>query len=347
MVPSYLPRLVNGPFEDPALFVPFRYQQRAMLFDLGDIAALPARDILKITHIFISHTHMDHFVGFDRLLRIFLGRDKDLFLWGPQGFLANLEGKLAGYCWNLVKNYPNRLILRAIELHPNRAIVKDYPCRNGFTADGTIREMPFDGVALAEPELTVRAVHLEHGIPVLGFSLHERFHINIMKKQLENLELAPGPWLKRFKALLYRGADPQTPVRIPSPNHPDSELQFPLADLQSAIARITPGQSLAYVADAAGTDENFIKIRKLAANVDRLFIEAAFSDAHREIARRKRHLTARQAGDLARSCRVKQYHLFHYSPRYTDCPEWLEAEADKAFRGQATPTDEIMARLKR
>jgi len=340
MGPSFLPRLVNSPFDDPALFVPFRYQNRAMLFDLGDIASLSPRDILKITHIFITHTHMDHFVGFDRLLRIFLGRDKDLFLWGPQGFLANLEGKLAGYCWNLVENYQNRFILQAIELHPDRAIIKSYPCRSGFAVDGRVREMPFDGVVLDESALTVKAVHLDHGIPVLGFSLHERFHINIMKSQLEDLELAPGPWLNRFKALLYRGADPKTSVEIPSPKNPGTRLRFPLEELKSAIARITPGQSLAYVADAAGTGENFKKIRLLAGDVDDLFIEAAFSHVHRNIAKRKRHLTARQAGKLARSCRVKQYHLFHYSPRYTDCPEILEAEAKKAFKGHTTPTDE-------
>jgi ribonuclease Z len=333
MGPSYLPRLVNSPFDDPVLFVPFRYQNRALLFDMGDIACLSARDILKITHIFITHTHMDHFIGFDRLLRIFLGRDKKLFLWGPQGFLANLEGKLAGYCWNLVENYQNRFIIQAVELHPNRAIIKSYPCHRGFTADGRIREIPFDGIVLDEPALRVKAVHLDHGMPVLGFSLHERFHINIMKGHLEVLELAPGPWLNRFKTLLYYGADPNTPVEIPSLKKPGTNLRFPLGELKSAIARITPGQSLAYIADAAGTEENFKKIQLLAGDVDDLFIEAAFSHAHREIARRKRHLTARQAGRLARSCRVKQYHLFHYSPRYADCPETLDAEAKEAFWG--------------
>lgn len=340
MAPSFLPRLVNGPFEDPALFVPFRFQHRALLFDLGDIASLPARDLLKVTHIFVSHTHMDHFVGFDRLLRIFLGRDKNLFLWGPQGFLENLEGKLAGYCWNLVENYQNRFILQATELHPNRAFVKSYACRTGFTAEGAIREVSFDGTALAEPGLTVKAVHLDHGIPVLGFSLHERFHINIIKRQLDNLELAPGPWLNRFKAMIHRGADPQTSVAIPSAHHPNVELRFPLGELQSAIARITPGQSLAYVADAAGTGENVEKIKHLAADVDHLFIEAAFSHVHREIAARKRHLTARQAGEIARACRVKQYHLFHYSPRYTDCPGMLPAEAQNAFEGRPAPAND-------
>jgi ribonuclease Z len=71
----------------------------------------------------------------------------------------------------------------------------------------------------------------------------------------------------------------------------------------------------------------------LADGVDHLFVEAAFSHADRDIARQKRHLTARQAGKLARACNVKQYSLFHYSPRYSDCPEMLEAEAKRAFDG--------------
>jgi ribonuclease Z len=339
MGPSFLPRLVNSPFDDPALFVPFAYQNRAMLFDLGDIASLSTRDLLKITHIFISHTHMDHFVGFDRLLRIFLGRNKELFLWGPQGFLSNLEGKLAGYCWNLVGNYANRFILHAVELFSNRAIIKSYLCQNGFATDGSVREMPYNGIVLGEPSLTVSAVHLDHGIPVLGFALRERFHINIMKEPLERLKLAPGPWLNRFKEMVYRDVDPVAPVEIPLPQAPGSALRIPMGELKSAIARITPGQSLAYVADAAGTSENFKKIQNLAGDVDLLFIEAAFSHADRDIARRKHHLTTRQAGRLARSCRVKQYHLFHYSPRYTDCPEMLEAEAQDAFEEHSTPTD--------
>ncbi len=338
---SFLPRLVNSPFDDPALFVPFRYQNRAFLFDLGDISSLPARDILKITHIFITHTHMDHFAGFDRLLRIFLGRNKDLFLWGPQGFLANLEGKLAGYCWNLVRNYENRFTIQAVELHPDRAIVQRYQCRNGFTNDGSVREVPFGGIALAEPSLTVNAVHLDHGIPVLGFALRERFHINIMKGQLERLKLAPGPWLNRFKAMLYRDTDPATRMDIPSATYPGTTLTFSLGELKSAIAHISPGQSLAYIADVAGISENFQKLSTLCGDVDHLYIEAAFAQVHRNIAKRKRHLTARQAGELARVCRVKQYSLFHYSPRYTHCPGMLEVEAKEAFEGQTTSTDSI------
>jgi ribonuclease Z len=330
---SYLPRLVNGPFDDPALYVPFRRQNRALLFDLGEINTLAARDILKISHIFVTHTHMDHFAGFDRVLRLFLGRDKDLHLVGPQGFLANLAGKLSGYCWNLVGNYQNRFVIHATELHPDRASHRRFVCRKGFISDEAVHEAPFDGIVLREPALTVRAVHLDHGTPVLAFALQERFHINIVSTALERMGLPPGAWLNRFKALLYDNADPQTMIEIPAMADGGRRRKRSLGVLRKEIARITPGQRLAYIADASGTPENRTKVTALADGVDMLFVEAAFSHTHREIARRKHHLTARQAGELARACGAKQYRLFHYSPRYSDCPEKLEREARLAFEG--------------
>lgn len=39
MRPIFQPHLVNGPFDDPALFVDALFERRALLFDLGDIAA--------------------------------------------------------------------------------------------------------------------------------------------------------------------------------------------------------------------------------------------------------------------------------------------------------------------
>src|SRR5438132_1556713 len=74
MRPLLHPTLVNGRSGDPALYVETLFEKRAILFDLGDIAALPARKILRLEQVFVSHTHIDHFVGFDRLLRLYVGR---------------------------------------------------------------------------------------------------------------------------------------------------------------------------------------------------------------------------------------------------------------------------------
>ena len=78
MTPSFSSYLVNDPFGDAGLYVEIKWARRALLFDLGENDALGPTRLLRANDLFISHTHMDHFIGFDRLLRIALGRNKTL-----------------------------------------------------------------------------------------------------------------------------------------------------------------------------------------------------------------------------------------------------------------------------
>jgi len=82
MRPVFQPSLVNGPSGDPALYVDILFERRALLIDLGDIAALPPR----------------------KLLRVCLGRERPLALFGPERFIDQVEHKPAAFTWNLVAN---------------------------------------------------------------------------------------------------------------------------------------------------------------------------------------------------------------------------------------------------
>lgn len=329
MRPSFHPRLINGPFEDPGLFIPFVFENRAILFDLGEIYALSARDVLKISHVFVTHTHMDHFAGFDRLLRLFLGREKTLHLYGPEGFLDNVRGKLNGYSWNLVKRFTNRFLIEASEIHPNEILTRVFPCRGKFRPREEASSRPFDGVPHIEPSFSVSAAILEHDAPCLGYSFRERFHVNVIKEALAPLDLETGPWLTRLKRALYDEVDPASEFTAPTKG--SGEKRFALGELAERITRITPGQKITYIADTAPTRANMEKITALAEGSDQLFIEAAFLDRDREIALDKRHLTARAAGAAAGMARVKQFTIFHFSPRYTDLEELFWREAREAY----------------
>src|SRR3954454_18935034 len=102
-------QLVNGPFGDPALFVDLVHGRRAFLVHAGDLTALAPRKLLRVTDIFISHTHMDHWSGFDRFLHLALGRDRTVRLFGPPGMAERVDHKLRAYTWNLLEGYTNEL----------------------------------------------------------------------------------------------------------------------------------------------------------------------------------------------------------------------------------------------
>ncbi|MDA3895223.1 MAG: MBL fold metallo-hydrolase [Desulfobacteraceae bacterium] len=334
MPPLFKPCLINNPIDDPGLLVSFSFRNRAIAFDLGDIYNLSSREILKISHVFISHTHMDHFAGFDRLLRVILGREKTLHIYGPEGFLAHVEGKLSGYSWNLVEKFSNQLIIHATEISENQLTSKEYKCQNGFKAmDEPIKRLFCQQKIHEEASLSVNASILDHGIPSLCFALKEKFRVNIRKDALRESGLIPGEWLDRFKQAVCEKKDPDSIVKVPYEKNSITTLKkYKLMDLVDRIAIITQGQKIAYVADAAYTPENLEKIIKLAKNADHLFIEAAFLEQDIDHAIKKRHLTARQAGELAGLANVKRFTLFHFSPRYQKSDDLFYNEANKAYQ---------------
>jgi ribonuclease Z len=323
MRPTFHHRAVNGPFEDPVVYVRLQWQRRGLLLDLGDLRRLSQGELLKLTDVFITHTHIDHFIGFDTLLRALLRRPQPLRLYGPLQLLECLKGRLRGYSWNLIKDYP--LELQAVGVGPSGQTEVGFRAREGFSPSAE-RAKAFQGPLLSEEHLQVRAALLRHDIDCLAYALEEPYHININKVALSQMGLPVGPWLSRLKQAIREGLPDETPFEVQG-------RVFSLAELRSRLIHISKGQKLAYVMDAAPTEENLGKIVQLAQGADTLYSEAYFLHRDLQRARERNHLTAALAGDVARAAGVGRLVIMHLSHKYHHQEEALLREAREAFGG--------------
>jgi ribonuclease Z len=319
-------RLLNGQTGDPALLVQLRWQGRALLIDLGRIDRTPAPVLFPIEAVFVSHAHMDHFMGFDQLLRLFLARDTALRLFGPVGIADCVQGKLAGYTWNLTDEY--RFTIDVTEIADDVLTHTRFAASERFArvAHGT---SPRKGPAVLEDAFfRVEAAALDHKIVSMAYAVIERTHLNVRQGSLEAADLRPGPWLNVLKSAIRNHAPDATPIEV-APGD-----RRPLAELRDALLDVTPGQKVAYAVDTLFSPANAERIIRLARDADLFYCESPFLDEDIDQATRRYHLTARQAGALARAARARRLNVFHFSPRYEGRYGELVAEAHAEYLGQ-------------
>jgi len=308
------------------------WERRAFLFDLGDLSPLSPRALLKVSDIFVSHTHVDHFIGFDQILRPCLHRPQTLRVYGPPGFVQNVAGKLSGYTWDRVDDYP--FVLEAYEYGEPGPRAARFSCLRRFQREDLPDPGLPPGVLLQEDWARVRAVELDHGTAVLAFNLQESMHFHIDKDRLRRQGIPVGPWLGELKGQLRSGAPGGKLFRVcwQDGNTP-REQERTLEEWCRDLVRLSAGQNLVYVTDIGFTPTNQQKVTELAAGADQFYCEAQFLDEDRDEARKRGHLTALQAGLLARQAQVKKLILFHFSPRYRGREQEILSEAGESFGG--------------
>ncbi|HEX8125363.1 MAG TPA: MBL fold metallo-hydrolase [Allosphingosinicella sp.] len=326
MRPNLHPRLVNGRFGDPGLFVEMLHRRDALLFDLGDLTPLSARDLLRVSHVFVTHSHIDHFIGFDALLRVHVGSDKTIAVVGPPGIADQVGHKLGGYQWDLIDRYKTDLVFEVTELHPEgRTLGARFRLKRAFAREETGEGRSEEGMVARIGDLTVQAAILEHHGPCLGFALAEPEHVNVWGNRVEARGLAKGPWLQGLKQAVLDGRPDDWPVASP-------EGERPLAELRELVS-VGPGQKVAYVTDVADTPANRRAIADLARGADIFFLESCFAADDFERAAERAHLTTRAAGEIGRAAGARRLEPFHFSPRYEREEARMLAEVEAAFSG--------------
>ena len=203
----------------------------------------------------------------------------------------------------------------------------EFWCRDRFRQGGT-RLLEQSDFLFEDELIQVRAAILDHKIPSLGFSVTERDFYNIDPVRLNAMGKQPGPWLNDLKRWARRGRDPSGSISI------DGQ-RLDAAELAEKLLIVTPGRTLAYVADVRGSPDNQNKIVDLSRGADVLFCEGAFLHEDKERADETYHLTAREAGELAGRAGVGRLVVFHFSPKYEGRFAELEQEAQRAQGGES------------
>jgi ribonuclease Z len=330
MRPTLHPRLVNGRFGDPGLFVEQLHRRGTLLFDLGDLSPLSARDLLRVSHVFVTHTHIDHFIGFDTLLRVNVGQDRRIGLVGPPGLADQVWHKLGGYQWDLVDRFRTDLVFEVTELHEGgRTLAARFRLKRAFAREDLGEGEAEEGVVARVDGLAVQAALLEHHGPCLGFAVAEPVHVNVRRDRAEARGLPVGHWLQGLKRAVTEGRPDDWPVDVPGG-------RLPLGELRDLVG-IGPGQKIAYVTDVADTSANRLAIAELARGADIFFLESCFSAADSAQARARAHLTTTAAGEIGRAAGARRLEPFHFSARYEGEEERMLAEVEAAFSAGSAP----------
>jgi ribonuclease Z len=298
--------LPNGSAGDSLVLLRLPLQGATACFDAGDPRRLPAKDVLRLVHLFVSHAHVDHFVGFDALVRPRVCRAERLWVHGPPGFLDRVEARLRGYTWNLVDG--NHFVVMARASEGGRVRQASFDSGDEFRRRD-LEDVPPGPCKLDDAGLVLETAELDHHVVSMGYAVQRLRRLRVRPEALATTGLQPGPWLTDLKRSVLAGRDDDA-VLLPDGKHRRA------ADVAAEILDVEAGVRVAYVTDTICNRATRPRIVELARGADVFACGAPFLSSEAERARMTRHLTAEQAGSMAREAGAKELLLFHVSDRY-------------------------------
>lgn len=324
--------LPNGSRGDALVLARLPLIGRTLAFDAGDARRLPHDDVLRLSHLFVSHCHVDHFVGFDALVRPRVCREETMGAAGPEGFLDHAEARLRGYDWNLVDG--NHFVLVVREMLAGRTRVARFDSGRAFARED-LPDEPAATFALDDVGLVAESARLDHHLVSQGWAVQAPPRVHVRPEALAATGLRPGPWLQDLKERASRG-DRDGSVSLPD------GTRGAAGEWSDRLLTIASGTRLAYVTDTICDASTRPRIVKLAAGADVFACGAPFLQSEQaERARTTRHLTAAQAGEMAAEAGAATLLLFHVSDRYGGDVARHAEEAHEAARGAVRVITEV------
>lgn len=328
-------KIPNGPLGDPVVYCLSQKTGEALLLDLGDLSNLSNKEILKVRHVAVSHTHLDHFIGFDRLLRVNVPHFKPFELCGPQGLIKNVQGKLNAYCWNLLE--PGQIRIRVREIAGDGSITTaTLANEHGFEPviephrepvfsldDPPPPKKPAACAMILDDGTRVEAIVLDHGTPVCAYMLQSPSRYYVRDGALDELGLEAGSWIRELQVTMA--------AKESDKNFEVGGKTWRAGDLAAKLLNRVQSRSLAYLTDFIFNGDNLVRLQGAFRGVEKIVCETNYRASERERATAKKHLTTRQAALIAASLGARELETFHISNLYTDRIDLAQQEAQDFF----------------
>jgi ribonuclease Z len=164
-------------------------------------------------------------------------------------------------------------------------------------------------------DFTIKAERMSHGTPCLAYSFQEKDKLRVDKKKIKKLGLKGERVgkLAEGKDVEYKGK------KVKSKDFTYEQK----------------GKKISFVLDTRKSR----KIEKFAENSDLLVMESTYLSRDKNLAKKYGHLTAKQAGEIARASKSDRLVLTHISQRYSKEEKELLKEAKKEFKNTQLASD--------
>lgn len=287
-------------YEDICILIKVENHSYNYLCECGEAKKLGVKECQDTKAIFISHTHIDHFVNFDTVLRHQLGTQRQVVIVGPTGIIEQVQNRIKSYCWNLIEegaiSYEVREILddtryRSVELNPP---LWEQENEREVSSDCVFREATFK----------VEYQVLDHKTSSVSYL----FKADDKTKILLRPELKGGKWVAQLKQA-YQDSDAEMKIEVGGQTYKAKEL-FDMITVEK-------GKSLGVIMDHAANASNHSLIKKRFMDCDEVYIECFYKDEDKEFAIKNYHSYASQSGRIMKECKVRKAIPVHFSRKYS------------------------------
>ena len=302
--------------EDVCLLINVQNHSYNYICDCGEAKALSAKECRNTKAIFLSHTHIDHFINFDKLLRHQIGTERKIIICGPEGITDQIQHRIKSYCWNLIEAGAVTYEIRE---------VKDTSKYNVTNLNPPLWEKEEVGVyeqesIFTEKDFCVEFEVLDHKTSSIAYLFRAEDKLKINLKE----GFKGGKWINELKSAFEQHDENKT-IKI-------EEKEYLAKDLFSMVS-IVQGKKLGVIMDHAASHDNHIKIKNKFTHCDDVYIECFYKNEDKELADKNYHSYAAMSGSIMKECNVKNAIPVHYSRKYdaTELDE-LITQFDKAYK---------------